>query len=106
MLLHAGLGDELWVEATTYLVNIYNRIPPSKPDKKGGRLSQYEKLYNERPIFSDLKPLGCRVSVSDKIYHERDYQVLYMSKDFNNRKRSLFYYFLSGCVSANKQMEA
>ena len=60
MLLNTDLGEQFWEEATNYAVNIYNRIPCSKLDSKGLRVSPYEKVYRERPILSDLMPFGYR----------------------------------------------
>ena len=31
---NADLGEQFWKEATSYAVNIYNRIPPSNPDSR------------------------------------------------------------------------
>ena len=70
MLLNADLGEECLEEATNYTVNVYNRIPPSKPDSKGLRVSPYEKVYRERSILTNLMPFGCRgyalLNVRDK----------------------------------------
>ena len=43
MLLHCGLAENYWEEATLYAVDIYDRVPQAKSNKTGLRKSPYDK---------------------------------------------------------------
>ena len=60
MLLHCGLAETFWEEATHYAVDIYNRVPPTKANKSGLRQSPFQKLHGELPSLDELHPFGCR----------------------------------------------
>ena len=96
MLLIADPGEGFLEETTSYAVNIYNRIPLSKRDSKGLRISPYEKVYRERPIRSDLMPFGCRgyalLNIHDKNRRGRSQHVIFMGRDFNTIGGARFYH--------------
>ena len=84
MLLHCGLDENLWEEATMYAVDIYNRVPPAKANKAGLRQSSFERLHGEIPSLNDFLPLGCReyasIPVHEKAHKSRSELVMYTRK--------------------------
>ena len=46
------------MEATLCAVDIYNRVPPTKPKKAGLRQTPFEKLHGEIPSLDELRPFG------------------------------------------------
>ena len=54
MLIHSGVAESFWEEATLYTVNIYNRVPSSRANRAGIRTSPYEKLHGAKPIMIAL----------------------------------------------------
>ena len=59
-LLHCGLAENFWEEATLYAVNVYNRFHSTKPNKTGLRQPPFEKLHGEIPSLDELRPFDCR----------------------------------------------
>ena len=44
MLIHSGVAESFWEEATLYSVDIYSRVPPARANRAELRMSPYEKL--------------------------------------------------------------
>ena len=55
MLLHCGLAKNLWEEATLYVVDIYNRVPPMKANKACQTQSPFEEMHGEIPSLNELR---------------------------------------------------
>ena len=96
MLIHSGVAESFWEEATLYAVDIYNREPPSRANRAGVRISPYEKLHGLKPILNDLRPFGCRrfalIPVKGKTRKSRSQQVMWMRKDFKTIEGARFLY--------------
>ena len=60
MLIHSGVAQSFWEEATLYAVDIYSRVPPAKANRAGILTSLYEILHGAKPLLDDLRPFGCR----------------------------------------------
>ena len=60
MPLHCGRTENFWEEATLYAVDIYNRVPPTKPSKAGLRQSPFKNMHGEILSLDYLRPFGCR----------------------------------------------
>ena len=96
MLIHSGLAEPFWEEATLYSVDIYNRVLPAKANRAGIRMSPYEKLHGLKPMLNDLRPFGCRgfalIPVQGKSHKSRSQQVMWMRKEFKTIGGARFYH--------------
>ena len=96
MLIHSGVAESFWEEATMYSVDIFNRIPPPRANRAGIRMSLYEKLHGVKPVMNELRPFGCRgsalIPVQGKSRKSRSQQVMRMRKDFKTIGGARFYH--------------
>ena len=96
MLIHRGVVESFWEEATLYSVDIYNRMPLTRANGAGIRMTSYEKLHGVKPILNKLRPFGCRGfacnPVQGKSHKSRSQQVMWTRKDFKTIGGARFYH--------------